>query len=267
MIRLLAALALLLPATALAQVDTRLVLRPAGTPFDKRTIDVPSPGAPSFKADVYSPRGTPKGAIVFVSGTNDARDWGVFIDMAKLATERGLIGIIPAKRWPRGGGASAFETANADTIAMFNALEPGGAIGIGARKSCVWLFSGGGPQLAAVYAPDAPAMGCMIGFYPFFGGPNPSPSPAWDARYMPLDVYRANSARKMPMLVVRAGKDSEGLNRRLADFAAAALAANADLTLINLPDAVHAFDIYDDTDWSRATIRTAFDFAVAHIAP
>jgi dienelactone hydrolase len=233
----------------------------------KRTVTIPGEKGTSFQADVYAPAGTPRGAIVFISGTDNARAWGNYIDLAKLATEHGLIGIIPDKRWPRGGGSAAFETSHADTIALLKALGTGGEIGIGADRTCAWLFSGGGVQLAAVFDPAAPQLACTIGFYPYFGGPDGTPAEAWARTYQPLDAFRAHAAtRRMPMLLVRAGKDSEGLNRRLGDFVGAALVANYDLRLINLPDAVHAFDLLDDTDWSRAALREAFDFAVTQTA-
>lgn len=247
----------------------RAVLAPSPTAkFVKRTVTVPGEKGTSFLADIYAPStGTPRGAIVFISGTDDARAWGNYIDLARLATERGLIGIIPNKRWPRGGGAAAFETSHADTVAMLKALNISGQIGVSPERTCAWLFSGGGVQLAAIFDPTAPRIACTIGFYPFFGGPDGTQAEDWARSYHPLEAFRANAAaRRMPMLVVRAGKDGEGLNRRLDEFVSAALAANYPLRVVNLPDAVHAFDLLDDTDWSRGAIREAFDFAVEQTA-
>lgn len=51
------------------------------------------------------------------------------------------------------------------------------------------------------------------------------------------------------------------INDSIALFTERAIARNAPLTLMNLPDAQHAFDWYDDTPWARAAIEDAFAFA------
>src|SRR6185436_620727 len=54
-----------------------------------------------------------------------------------------------------------------------------------------------------------------------------------------------------PLLVVRAGLDNPDLNREIDAFAARALKANAPVEVLNLPAAVHGFDIRDDNDVTR----------------
>jgi hypothetical protein len=61
--------------------------------------------------------------------------------------------------------------------------------------------------------------------------------------------------------LIRAGKDSQPLNAGIDEFISAALQTNMPLTLINLPDAEHAFDISQDADWSRSAIEMGFAFA------
>lgn len=51
------------------------------------------------------------------------------------------------------------------------------------------------------------------------------------------------------------------LNNGVADFVAKALNRNVPLTVVNLPQAQHGFDLFDDEDWSREAIEQAFDFA------
>ena len=76
--------------------------------------------------------------------------------------------------------------------------------------------------------------------------------------YSPVEAIAANAGpASPPMLLVRAGKDMPALNETIALFTAAALERNLRLTLVNLPDAVHAFDLFDDTAWSRAAIEQA----------
>jgi acetyl esterase/lipase len=67
--------------------------------------------------------------------------------------------------------------------------------------------------------------------------------------------------RALPLLVVRAGGDQTPLlNASLDAFVSAAIARDLPLTLINQPGAPHSFDLFDDSDASRATIRRILAF-------
>jgi hypothetical protein len=67
--------------------------------------------------------------------------------------------------------------------------------------------------------------------------------------------------RSVPLLVVRAGHDATpGLNASLDAFVAAAFARDLPLTVINQPGAPHSFDLFDDSDAARATIRSVIRF-------
>jgi dipeptidyl aminopeptidase/acylaminoacyl peptidase len=48
-------------------------------------------------------------------------------------------------------------------------------------------------------------------------------------------------------------------------FVAEALAHNLDFELINYPGGHHGFDIFDDTERSRAIIRRTLDFMREHL--
>jgi len=50
------------------------------------------------------------------------------------------------------------------------------------------------------------------------------------------------------------------LNASLDAFVSAALARDLPLALINQPGAPHSFDLFDDSDASRATIRRVIGF-------
>jgi dienelactone hydrolase len=63
-----------------------------------------------------------------------------------------------------------------------------------------------------------------------------------------------------PVLLVRAGRDSPGLNRGLDALAAQALRENAPVEVLSLPSAVHGFDIRDDSEFTRAAIARTLDF-------
>jgi hypothetical protein len=70
----------------------------------------------------------------------------------------------------------------------------------------------------------------------------------------------------VPLLVVRAGEDQTPLlNASLDAFVAAALARDLPLTVINQAGAPHSFDLFTDSDASRATIRAVLRFLVEHL--
>ena len=73
--------------------------------------------------------------------------------------------------------------------------------------------------------------------------------------------------RAVPLLVVRAGQDQTPLlNASLDAFVSAALAHDLPLTLINQPGAPHSFDLFDDTDATRSTIRRILSFLSERLA-
>ena len=63
------------------------------------------------------------------------------------------------------------------------------------------------------------------------------------------------------LLIVRSGADEmPGLNTSIDAFLDAARHLDRKVTLIDLPDAPHAFDLFDDRDASRDAIRQIVDF-------
>lgn len=61
--------------------------------------------------------------------------------------------------------------------------------------------------------------------------------------------------------MVRAGRDQmPGLNETLDRFVAKALTSNLPITCLNHPLAPHAFDLFDDSESSRETIRRIIEF-------
>lgn len=68
----------------------------------------------------------------------------------------------------------------------------------------------------------------------------------------------------VPLLLVRAGRDEmPGLNASLDAFVAGALARNLPLTVVNHPEAPHAFDLFHDDARSRSIIREIPRFLAA----
>ncbi len=70
----------------------------------------------------------------------------------------------------------------------------------------------------------------------------------------------------LPMFVARAGQDANpGLNAAMDQFIAAALAANAPVTVVNHPAGEHGFDMLNDDDRSREIIRAVLAFFETHL--
>ena len=240
----------------------RSVLAPSSSAkVEVRTVKFRDAEGGELPADIYFNPDTKnrRATLLFISGAEDARSWGGYKDLGRLAAERGFVGIVPAKRFPRGGPGIA--QGRADTLALLEQLEGMAPDLIDRSRVCLWAFSGGGTTMSVAYGKERPELKCVIGFYPAVSLAVQA-SEEWLNTYSPAHSLALHGGpTSPPTLIVRAGKDMETLNNGIADFTAKALSRNVPLTLINLPDARHAFDLYDDHDWSRQAIEEAFEFA------
>jgi hypothetical protein len=70
----------------------------------------------------------------------------------------------------------------------------------------------------------------------------------------------------IPLFIVRAGQDeTPGLNAALDGFVAGAIAANRPLTLVNYPQAPHAFDLFRDAPETGRILQQGLDFLRANL--
>lgn len=228
--------------------------------------------APGRRMDVYRPTAAssePLPAVVLVTGYSDVgsrqmigcslKDMASYIGWARLIAALGMTAV-------------TYETEEPvrDTAALFDHLgENAAALGIDASRLGIWSCSGNVPNaLALLQASRAVACAALCYGYMFdgngaddvakaaqqFGFVQPAATPAFDA------------LRRVPLLVVRAGRDeTPGLNASIDRFVANALAENADVAVLNEPDAPHAFDILDDGARSRSTIRQVLRFLETHL--
>ena len=246
----------------------RTVLRPlSAAKVEVRTVKYRAADDVELPADIYFNPDTkgPRPTLLFISGTEDARDWSGYRDFGRLAAERGFVGIVPAKRFPRGGAGIA--QGRSDTLALLERLDQLAPDLIDRARVCLWAFSGGGTTLSLAYGKDRPQLNCVVGFYPAVSSAASAPE-EWLNTYSPAHVVALHGSAEGPRtLIVQAGKDSEALNKGIAEFTAKALGRNVPLTVINLPHAQHGFDLFDDNDWSREAIEQAFDFAKRTTSP
>ena len=69
-----------------------------------------------------------------------------------------------------------------------------------------------------------------------------------------------------PTLVIRPGKDDmQGLNQSIDHFIGEAIKSNSPISLLNLPQANHAFDVIDKSFATQQTISQIISFYQQHL--
>jgi hypothetical protein len=216
------------------------------------------PYGPGGTFDLYRAAGpAPAPTVVFVFGFPDQRfaqglrQMGAYRSWGRLLAVSGINAV-----------AYSYQDPVADLTSLLAHLRASARdLGIDAGRMGVWSASGNVPtalhllmtqpqgtfRAAALlygYMLDVPAAAEQFGL----GVP---------ARGRTID----DLPRDVPLLVVRAGNDqTPGLNASLDGFVAAALARDLPLSLINQPGAPHSFDLFDDSEASRATIGAVLAF-------
>jgi acetyl esterase/lipase len=223
--------------------------------------------------DVYRPASTPAPGIVFVHGGPLPRelgflpkDWGVYQGYGRLAAASGLVGVTFNHRFH---GYGDIETAAADVAAAVDYVRAHAEeLGIDPERLAVWAFSGGGPVLTPLLREPPTYLRALVAYYAVL-----------DVRGLPASMAGGASSELLarfspaahlaaplpPVFVARAGLDGPGLNAALDGFVAAALAAGADLTLVNHAAGQHGFDIRDDVPRTREIIGWTLDFLRARL--
>ncbi|MDI1449056.1 alpha/beta hydrolase [Polyangium sp. 6x1] len=229
-------------------------------------------GGPTL--DVYAPPGDgrPRPAVVFVSGYPDPgfemmlgcklKDMASYVSWARLVAASGMVAVTYANRTP------------ADVALVMRHLHAHGAtLGIDPDRIGVWASSGNVPNALSLLLRDAEVrVACAVLAYghtlDLDGATHVADAAkqyyfATPAAGKSVDDLRAD----VPLFLARAGRDeTPGLNATLDRFAAAALARNLPITLTNHPTAPHAFDIVEDSEISRESIRQMLGFLRFHLA-
>jgi len=210
--------------------------------------------------DLYRPpaRRTACPAIVFVTGLPDPgvtamfgkplKDCAPSIGWARLVAASGIVGVTYLNRTP------------ADVTALVRHLRAeADTLGIDPARIGVWACSGHVPNALAVIAHEPIACAALLyGYFDLDGTVRAEPA----MQYFALPAISIDELpRAMPMLVVRAGRDTTpGLDERLQRFVAAARARALSITMIDHAEAPHAFDLMDDTPATHAVIDDVLAF-------
>lgn len=191
--------------------------------------------------DLYRPKGARAEdrfpLVFFVNGVGDRelplKHWGPYRSWAKLCAASGMAAVLHNAR----EGQTAEDLADAVT----QVREQAPKLGIDPDNICIWASSAN-LQTGFPYATDVSNtfVKCAV-FY-----------------YGALDSTRVR--HDLPVLVARAGLDMPWQNVTVDAYVARSLVLNAPLTLLNLPNGRHGFDVIDKNDASREMVRSTLAF-------
>lgn len=190
--------------------------------------------------DIYYPPGfTYKKNLPLVIFNNGAGGleipkWRVYRDWARLMAAHGMIAV---NYQVRPTAALSDGEAFIDHL-----IQHAASLNIDAGKIGMWTCSANartGMRIAYKTRPDN-----IKALVVYYGGPDS------------LGQLRQN----LPVLVVRAGLDAQFLNMGIENFVQAALQHDTRVELINFLNGIHAFDIYDHSDESKAIIKRTVQF-------
>lgn len=228
--------------------------------------------AGTLLVDIYRPPGPrpkePMPAVVTVSGYPDPgmqrifglrfKEWGSSTSWARLVAASGMVAVNYANREPV-----------ADLGLVLDHLRSNGpALGIDPARLGLLACSGHAPlALSALMeaGPERP-LRCAALNYPMtldLDGQTRIAEAAATFRFANPTAGRSvdDLPKETALFISRAGLDEmPGLNDSLGRFVAKALARNLPLTLMNHPEAPHAFDVMHDSEVSREIVRGALTF-------
>ena len=242
----------------------------------ERDIEFRGASGTPLSFDLYRPANiegrAPAPAVLFVEGFSDPA-FESFVG-CKFKEMAGYVG------WARlmaATGIAAITYTNQDPVADLDALvshlrQTAAGLELDAGRLGVWACSGNVPTaLGMLMRNPVPSFAAAVLCYgPMLELPG-STAIADTAKHLGFAYpCRTNSIDDMPadlpLLVVRAGKETmPGLNASIDHFAAAALARNFALTLVNHATGPHAFDLNDPSELSREMVRRMLAFMRFHM--
>ncbi|NRD73899.1 hypothetical protein HQQ94_11770 [Shewanella sp. VB17] len=225
---------------------------------------------PLLVMDIYYPgkRSTPAPVVILVIGYPDQgfeqmtglkiKEVQQYISWAQLFAVSGTTAITYSNIEPE-----------KDIFTLLQHLK-GNAVdlGIDSENISLWSCSGNVPNALSVLASDS-SIKCAALLYGFMIDLNCSQVVA-DASEVFKFVHPLKGVNSLPefppILVVRAGQDEmQGLNSSIDTFIDRGLKNNMPVTLINLPEAHHSFDLFDESKRIKTTIRNILEFINNHL--
>jgi hypothetical protein len=213
--------------------------------------------------DLYRPphASAPCPAVVFVTGFPDPgaaaffgkplKDWASYMDWARLVAASGIAAILYLNREP------------GDVVALVRHLRANaGALGIDAERLGVWACSGNVPNALGLVARERVRCAAFLyGYMLDLDGASEVAEAAAQFHFAAPPTSFDDLPRDLPMLVVRAGRDeTPGLDASIQRFVTAARARRMPLTVLEHPEAPHAFDLVDDSAETHRVIDEVLAF-------
>src|SRR5215470_3841816 len=198
------------------------------------------------RIDLYLPEVTrPSPAVVFVHGgpvpadlRPTPRDWPVYGGYGSLAADRGVVGVTVDHRLHN---LADYSLAAADIDAAVEMVRADPRVD--ADRVAIWFFSGGG-LLAADWLRRSPAwLRCVAASYPVLAA---LPGRVVDPRFRPVEAV--STAGIPPIVLTRVGRERPAIADTVEAFIDGARACGARLTIVDVPNGQHGFDVADDTD-------------------
>ena len=228
------AIALQIPGMHLAQVRRNLIYAPGG------------------RMDVYRPRaaGGTLPAVLFVHGTSrdeSPKDGGLFVGWGQLAAATGVAGVT----FNHNGVQEDIERA------IRYIRRNGPRLGIDGDRLCLASFSAGvTPAMLVALKGSAGKLRCAVAYYGFL-----------DAYYKQASPRAQLTATSLPILVAKAGADTQGLNSSIDRFVARARRVGAAVELLVHERGRHVFDAAANDPRARAILRRTLAFLRAKLRP
>lgn len=216
--------------------------------------------------DLYLPPGAERPpVVVLVAGYPDPgfrqfvgcrfKEMGSTTSWARLIAAWGLAAIAYGNEQPA-----------ADLDAM---LEHVGAnaesLGVDGDRIGLWASSGNGPLALSALVRN-PSLRCAALCYPYAIDVDGSTIVAEASKQFHFTAPPAEALPRVPLFLARAGGDTTPrLNEALDRFAAAALARDLPLTLVNWPGAPHAFDMFAGGPGTASLVTQVLAFLQRHL--
>jgi acetyl esterase/lipase len=228
-------------------------------------LDVPErPRERAANTDLYLPDGPgPHPAVVFVHGgpvpaeaRPTPRDWPTLTGYARHVAGQGAVGVTLDHRLH---AVTDYEVAAADVADAVERVRAHPRVD--GDRVALWFLSGGG-LLAADWLTKPPAwLRCVAANYPIL-----SPLPNWglaDTRFHPARAV--SRAGQLPIVLVRAGRESAEIAATVEEFLTEAARCGANVEVIDVPDGRHGFETLDPTDGSREAVHRAVGAVLARL--
>ena len=224
----------------------------------------------------------PRPALIFVHGGLVARQagpapttWPTYRSWGRLAAAAGLVGVVFNHRMTTDENV---EMAAGDVSAAVEYVRANAStLGIDPNRMCVAVYSAGGPLASVFMREGAPAIRCLVLFYPYLDLEHmrsQSPfRPAHAAAHVDSLVPRYSPAHLLtvapalpPIFLAMAGRDAiPRLNESIERFMRAAVANRVTIDFALHRSGEHGFDQRNHDARTRAILEDVMTFVTRHL--